>query len=394
MKGFNKIVAVTAAASMAFSCVVTAFAAPSNITVKASSDKINPGDTVTVTAQLDTLSGAKGLELHFEYDKSAFSVDTANNEDYNFGNALRPSYYPNYISNELTQLRHEQNHISILWDGFTYAANDDVTMVFYSSENYTITDDDMELGVSDVFGATFTANDGVNGKYDIKVRAIASTDSGDVNVEQTVSVQVGEDTPAPEPAVNSVTINEGDTATVNGGETKQLSVTVDAVNGADATVTWSIDPASPATISQEGLFTAPEATEEDQVFIVKATSNFNAEISDSIEITVPKKEAPQPQQPTTDITANNGTGGVYFDVTMNGNGESITGANVVVAGPTADGEGKEVTFNIINYGDVQGELSFILGILTEIAGEYTGTSNVTTGVGTATDSASVTFPAQ
>lgn len=205
----------------------------------------------------------------------------------------------------------------------------------------------------------------------------------------------GESEPEPQPAVNSVTIDQGETATVNGGETLQLTATVDAVNGADATVTWSIDPATPATISEEGLFTAPEATEEDQVFTVKATSNFNAEVSDSIEITVPKKEdEPQPQQPTTDITANNGTGGVYFDVTMNGNGESITDANVVVAGPTADGEGKEVTFKVINYGDIQGELSFIIGILTDIAGDYTGTSNVTTGVGAATDSATVAFPAQ
>ena len=200
--------------------------------------------------------------------------------------------------------------------------------------------------------------------------------------------------PAPEPAVNSVTINEGDTATVNGGETKQLTATVDAVNGADDTVTWSIDPATPATISPDGLFTAPEATEVDQVFTVKATSTFDGSKSDSIEITVPKKEVPQPQQPTTDITGAAVEKGVYFDVKMNGNGEAITDANVVVAGPTADGEGKEVTFKVIGYGDIEGELSFIIGILTDIAGDYRGTSNVTTSVDAATDSASVTFSAQ
>ena len=158
----------------------------------------------------------------------------------------------------------------------------------------------------------------------------------------------------------------------------------------DQNVTWS---ATAGTITEEGVFTAPAATDEDQTITITATSDADDSVSGTATVTVPKKEAPQPQQPTTDITANNGTGGVYFDVTMNGNGESITDANVVVAGPTADGEGKEVTFKVINYGDIQGELSFIIGILTDIAGDYTGTSNVTTGVGAATDSAAVAFPA-
>lgn len=248
------------------------------------------------------------------------------------------------------------------------------------------------------FGETiveYTSYDGVatsEGATTYTIYNVNSISAADYPL--TVKFNGAEDEPTPEPAVNSVTINEGDTATVNGGETLQLTATVDAVNGADATVTWSIDPETPATISEEGLFTAPEATEEDQVFTVTATSTFDGSKSDSIEITVPKKEAPQPQQPTTDITGAAVEKGVYFDVTMNGNGEAITDANVVVAGPTEDGGDKEVTFKVINYGDVQGELSFIIGILTDIAGEYTGTSNVTTGVGAATDSASVTFSAQ
>lgn len=159
----------------------------------------------------------------------------------------------------------------------------------------------------------------------------------------------------------------------------------------DQSVTWS---ASAGTITEEGVFTAPAATDEEQTITIRATSDADDSVSGTATVTVPKKEVPQPQDPTTEITANNGTGGVYFDVTMNGSGESITGANVVVDGPTADGEGKTVTFNIIGYGDVQGELSFILGLFTEIAGEYTGTSNVETGVGTASNTASVTFSAQ
>ena len=208
-----------------------------------------------------------------------------------------------------------------------------------------------------------------------------------------ISVEIPAYEPGEEITVKSVNVKPA-TTTVAGEAQETFTAEVigsDDNPYSDQNVTWS---ATAGTITDEGVFTAPAATDKDQTITITATSDADDSVSGTATVTVPKKEdEPQPQQPTTAITANNGIGGVYFDVAMNGNGESITDANVVVAGPTADGEGKEVTFNIINYGDVQGELSFIIGILTDIAGDYTGTSNVTTGVGAATDSATVAFPA-
>lgn len=208
-----------------------------------------------------------------------------------------------------------------------------------------------------------------------------------------ISVEIPAYEPAPTITVKSVNVTPA--APTVAGEAQQ-TFTAEVIGSddnpySDQSVTWS---ASAGTITEEGVFTAPAATDEDQTITIKATSDADDSVSGTATVTVPKKEAPQPQQPTTDITGAAVEKGVYFDVTMNGNGEAITDANVVVAGPTEDGEGKEVTFKVINYGDIQGELSFIIGILTDIAGDYTGTSNVTTGVGTATDSATVAFPAQ
>lgn len=291
------------------------------------------------------------------------------------------------------------------FDGNSYQVGNTAT----AKTAYPSTAGETYTSLEDAVVILFTVAEGVTikgsvEKFEMKINTYTSGTPSNAEVYNSIFGQVnlvgdtftfGESEPEPQPAVNSVTIDQGDDPiTVEGGQTLQLIATVDAVNGADDTVTWSIDPETPATISPDGLFTAPEATEVDQVFTVKATSTFDGSKSDSIEITVPKKEVPQPQQPTTDITGAAVEKGVYFDVTMNGNGEAITDANVVVAGPTADGEGKEVTFKVIGYGDIEGELSFIIGILTDIAGEYTGTSNVTTGVGTATDSATVAFPAQ
>lgn len=199
----------------------------------------------------------------------------------------------------------------------------------------------------------------------------------------------------PEPAITVKAVNVTPATATVAGEAQE-TFTAEVIGSddnpySDQNVTWS---ATAGTITEEGVFTAPAATDEDQTITIKATSVADDSVSGTATVTVPKKDEPQPQQPTTDITGAAVEKGVYFDVTMNGNGESITDANVVVAGPTEDGEGKEVTFKVINYGDIQGELSFIIGILTDIAGDYKGTSNVTTGVGTATDSATVAFPAQ
>ena len=227
--------------------------------------------------------------------------------------------------------------------------------------------------------------------YDNSTTATTTIYYGKYSGEEDTMDVVGTYEPAPAITVKSVNVKPA-TTTVAGEAQETFTAEVigsDDNPYSDQNVTWS---ATAGTITDEGVFTAPAATDKDQTITITATSDADDSVSGTATVTVPAA-APVEQDPTTDITANNGTGGVYFDVTMNGNGESITDANVVVAGPTADGEGKEVTFKVINYGDIQGELSFIIGILTDIAGDYTGTSNVTTGVGTATDSATVAFPA-
>lgn len=376
----KKVISLLLSAAMSFSVVATAaFAAEGNVRFSFDKDTYKAGEEITVT--IDSLAKTISTDgFNVAYDTSKIEAVSII-DDLGYADEMGIWSIP-YMNNRGQQQDrefsiHEINHDTGVV-GFGFSNTEDVEYLEktgFAQIKFKVKDD--ATGT-----ATFTLNENSGGT------------GGYVGVNDTKVITIESDTPTPQPAVNSVTINEGDTATVNGGETKQLTVTVDAVNGADDTVAWSIDPETPATISPDGLFTAPEATEVDQVFTVKATSTFDGSKSDSIEITVPKKEVPQPQQPTTDITGAAVEKGVYFDVTMNGNGEAITDANVVVAGPTEDGGDKEVTFKVINYGDVQGELSFIIGILTDIAGEYTGTSNVTTGVGAATDSASVTFSAQ
>ena len=246
------------------------------------------------------------------------------------------------------------------------------------------------------FGATkveYTSYDGVATSDGATTYTIYAANT-EATHDYTMNVAFNGAEDEPEPAITVKAVNVTPATTTVAGEAQETFkaevIGSDDNPYSDQNVTWS---ATAGTITEEGVFTAPAATDEDQTITITATSVADDSVSGTATVTVPKKDEPQPQQPTTDITGAAVEKGVYFDVTMNGNGESITDANVVVAGPTEDGEGKEVTFKVIGYGDIQGELSFIIGILTDIAGDYKGTSNVTTGVGAATDSATVAFPA-
>lgn len=73
------------------------------------------------------------------------------------------------------------------------------------------------------------------------------------------------------PAINSITITPNN-ITLEAGSTQQFTVTVDAVGGADSSVTWSVNSQQVA-ISQDGLLTVPDGAEGS--FIVIATSNFD-----------------------------------------------------------------------------------------------------------------------
>ena len=106
---------------------------------------------------------------------------------------------------------------------------------------------------------------------------ITATLAADTSVSDSVTVTVVE------PAVNSVTIPEGD-QTLYEGETFDFSANVDVTGGADASVTWSSDNESAATVDANGVVTAVAAGVGTAT--ITATSDFDAGQSDSVIVTV------------------------------------------------------------------------------------------------------------
>ena len=88
--------------------------------------------------------------------------------------------------------------------------------------------------------------------------------------------------PPPAPAVNSVSIDQG-SPSVQVGDTATLSATVDAVGGADASVTWRSDNESAATVNADtGVVTGVAVG----TATLTATSTFDTTRSDSAQVTV------------------------------------------------------------------------------------------------------------
>lgn len=114
---------------------------------------------------------------------------------------------------------------------------------------------------------TATVRAGVESSQGVKLGADASWDFTTVAAAQ--------------PAVRSVTIENGD-ATVLVGETVDLAAEVVAVNGADESVTWASDDEAVATVDADGVVTGVAAGTAN----VTATSVFDATVSDSIVVTV------------------------------------------------------------------------------------------------------------
>jgi len=85
------------------------------------------------------------------------------------------------------------------------------------------------------------------------------------------------------PAVNSVTVSP-DTASVHKGGTQQFTATVNAVGGADDTVTWSVD-GTLSTIDQNGLLFVGQ-NETMDTLIVTATSTFDNNVYGTATVTV------------------------------------------------------------------------------------------------------------
>ncbi|MDL2236668.1 InlB B-repeat-containing protein [Christensenellaceae bacterium OttesenSCG-928-K19] len=87
----------------------------------------------------------------------------------------------------------------------------------------------------------------------------------------------------PQPAANGVTVSPG-TATVEKTKTQAFTATVDAVNGADDSVSWSVD-GTDSSISANGVLTVG-AGETAKTLTVTATSSFDKSKTGTAIVTV------------------------------------------------------------------------------------------------------------
>lgn len=203
MKLIKKSIAVLAIAAMAISSFTTAFASFSEITTDASATTIKAGDSVTLTGTFDTLVGAKGMEIEFAYDDTAFSIDTSNNTKYNFGTAKKPVYYPNYVLEDVLSNYKDEMSIFNAWGMLSYNNySNGVKFLSTDTDNgYVIADgdeaDDMYPYKS--VGVIFTANSDIKaGTYDFVITAkVSDSTAGVITSKKTVKITVEGDTPTP-----------------------------------------------------------------------------------------------------------------------------------------------------------------------------------------------------
>jgi hypothetical protein len=106
-----------------------------------------------------------------------------------------------------------------------------------------------------------------------------------------------------DPTVTGVTVTPA-TATVAGGATQAFAAVVAGEEGVDSEggavavpqdVVWS---ATAGSITEDGVFTAPAATDEAQTVTVTATSAADASVSGTATVTVPGVKAPEVEKVT------------------------------------------------------------------------------------------------
>lgn len=200
MKIFKKTISLLAVASMMLSVVTTASAGFTGITLKEDKKTVVAGETFEVVATFDTLIGAKGLEIEFVYDDDAFSIDTTNNEDYNFGTNKKPVYYPNYVIEDMLSNFEGEMAIYNAWGSLSYnnyASGDDAAVKYLSTDTdsgYIIKDgdEDEDMYPYKSAGVILTAADNIAaGTYDIVVKAIVSDSTvGDIVSTKTMTITV------------------------------------------------------------------------------------------------------------------------------------------------------------------------------------------------------------
>ncbi|MCQ2801250.1 MAG: bacterial Ig-like domain-containing protein [Bacilli bacterium] len=164
-----------------------------------------------------------------------------------------------------------------------------------------------KVGASD-FGSAFTMEKANH--VDVTFEGSASGSTITINTTasaaksayiKSVEIQWEKAEPA-EPAVNGVTVSPK-TASLDLTETTSvtLSAAVDAVGGAEETVTWSVvdaDPAGCVTVDNGVVTAVAEGSAK-----VVATSTFNTEKSDYCEVSVLSEPAPQPELESISVDA-------------------------------------------------------------------------------------------
>ncbi|MDR3171546.1 MAG: Ig-like domain-containing protein [Treponema sp.] len=116
------------------------------------------------------------------------------------------------------------------------------------------------------------------------------------DIDKFDSAEVTVQSESPDPAVKSVTISLK-TAVLDTGGTQQFTAVVDAVHGADETVTWTVEGNSSAETGIEantqGALLTVASDETATTLTVKAVSVFDIDKFDTAEVTV-QSESPDP----------------------------------------------------------------------------------------------------
>lgn len=205
MKMTKKIVALVSAFAIAASFAVTASAelALSKATATASVDTVAAGESVTIYGGWDTLLGATGAQVSVYFDDTAFEVNEANNEAYNFAKKPKKSYLPMFIDEAYVAARweYDMGEGEIL-DGFnvtgffpiTAAYNSTTKAVVYMFADTTgemvVDPDYIEYDVTPNIGTIFTAKEDIKpGTYTFNIEVVCS-EGNTGRVAKTASVDV------------------------------------------------------------------------------------------------------------------------------------------------------------------------------------------------------------
>lgn len=276
----KKLLSLALATAMAISTVATtAFAANGNVSFTFDKTEVEPGAEIAVTIN----SAAKTIStdgFYVTYDVDKFEVVSMTDDAGFSGNdALYTLQYINSRGKEVDrEFSIAENNASIGSVSFGFANTEDVEYI--AKNGFAV--------------IKFRAKSDASGTADFVLNENSAGASSYKGVVDTVSVTVKAAGVTPvAPAVTSVTIDPTET-TVNGGESKTFTATVEGTDGnddkgevvaLDKSVTWT---ATAGTIV-DGVFTAPEATETEQTITVTATSVADATKSASATVTVPAK---------------------------------------------------------------------------------------------------------